>query len=110
MHLGQRLAIAHGQVADNVAETEDQTAADQGRYNVTRREEDRHVFKVPSLRNIALTAPYLHDGSAATLAQVIAIMARYQIGRPLPPRDVDLIAGFLTSLTGEVPTPAREIP
>ena len=83
---------------------------DPGVGAVTGRPQDAGRFKSPSLRNIALTAPYLHDGSAATLAQVIAIMARYQIGRPLPPRDVDLIAGFLTSLTGEVPTPAREIP
>lgn len=110
VNIGGNMFQRMGIVADYFKDRGGETAADQGRYNVTRREEDRHVFKVPSLRNIALTAPYLHDGSAATLAQVIAIMARYQIGRPLPPRDVDLIAGFLTSLTGEVPTPAREIP
>jgi hypothetical protein len=55
------------------------TGADLGRFNITRREEDRYLFKVPSLRNVALTAPYLHDGSAQTLHDVVAIMARYQL-------------------------------
>ncbi|RIX43645.1 MAG: cytochrome-c peroxidase [Rhodocyclales bacterium GT-UBC] len=75
--------------------------ADQGRYNVTRDEEDRHVFKVPSLRNVALTAPYFHDGSAATLAQAVSVMGRYQLGRELSSDDVALIVAFLKTLTGE---------
>lgn len=76
------------------------TKADLGRYNVTGREEDRHVFKVPSLRNVALTAPYFHDASANTLEQAVIIMARHQLGRDLPKKDVDAIAAFLHSLTG----------
>lgn len=75
--------------------------ADLGRYTVTGREEDRHVFKVPSLRNIALTAPYFHDGSAKTLEEAVKIMGRYQLGRELGERDVGLIVAFLHSLTGE---------
>lgn len=75
------------------------TPADLGRYNVTRREEDRHVFKVPSLRNVALTAPYFHDASAATLEEAIRIMARVQLGRTLPDDDVAAIAAFLHSLS-----------
>ncbi|MDD5296797.1 MAG: cytochrome-c peroxidase [Rhodocyclaceae bacterium] len=75
--------------------------ADLGRYNVTHDPEDRYVFKVPSLRNVALTAPYFHDASAATLEEAVAVMARYQLGVELPPEDrADLVA-FLKTLTGE---------
>lgn len=79
------------------------TDADLGRYNVTRRDEDRHVFKVPSLRNVALTGPYFHDASAATLEQAVAVMGHYQLGRELPPQDVEFIVAFLNTLTGEIP-------
>ncbi|MDD2926327.1 cytochrome-c peroxidase [Rhodoferax sp.] len=75
--------------------------ADLGRYNITKLEEDRYVFKVPSLRNIAVTAPYLHDASAATLEDAIAVMARYQLGLDLDKQDVARIAAFLRTLTGE---------
>jgi len=75
--------------------------ADLGRFNVTGKEEDRHVFKVPSLRNVALTAPYFHDGSAASLEEAVVIMARYQLGRELPASHVTSIVAFLHSLTGE---------
>ena len=74
--------------------------ADMGRYNVTGREEDRHYFKVPSLRNVALTPPYFHDGSTLTLDEAVVIMGRYQLGRELPSRDVERIVAFLHSLTG----------
>ena len=72
-----------------------------GRYNVTGKETDRHFFKVSSLRNIALTAPYLHDGSKDTLEEVIAAMGEYQLGTSLPEHQVARIAEFLRSLTGE---------
>ncbi len=75
--------------------------ADQGRFNVTGREEDRHVFKVPSLRNVALTAPYFHDASARTLEDAVTIMARFQLGRDISPEDLRAISAFLRSLTGE---------
>lgn len=77
--------------------------ADLGRYNVTGREEDRHVFKVPSLRNVALTAPYFHDGSAPTLEDAIPVMARYQLGREISSQDVRAIAAFLRTLSGRLP-------
>ncbi|AXS81500.1 cytochrome-c peroxidase [Dechloromonas sp. HYN0024] len=75
--------------------------ADLGRFNVTGREEDRHVFKVPSLRNVAVTAPYFHDGSADTLEKAVVIMGRYQLGRELSEIDVQAIVAFLRTLTGE---------
>lgn len=75
--------------------------SDLGRFAVTGRERDRFVFRVPSLRNIALTAPYFHDGSAATLGAAVNVMARKQLGRTLEPAEVGLIVGFLETLTGE---------
>lgn len=77
------------------------SVVDLGRYNITGREEDRHFFKVPSLRNVAVTPPYLHDGSAKTLAEAVQVMARYQLGTELDQADVARIAAFLGSLTGE---------
>lgn len=77
------------------------TKADLGRFNVTGDEADRHVFKVPSLRNVAATAPYFHDGSAATLEKAIEVMGLFQLGKALSSEDVRLIASFLRSLNGE---------
>ena len=62
------------------------TEADLGRYNVTGNVADRHSFKVPSLRMAALTAPYLHDGSAATLRDAVDAMFEFQLGREAPRR------------------------
>lgn len=76
------------------------TQADMGRFNVTGMPTDRHVFKVPGLRNVALTAPYFHDGSVATLPEAVAIMGRVQLGKPLSDEDVALIVAFLQGLTG----------
>jgi len=77
------------------------TDADLGRYAVTKRESDRYVFKVPSLRNVALTAPYFHDGSAQTLEAAVDVMFRYQLGRTAPAADKALIIKFLKTLTAE---------
>jgi cytochrome c peroxidase len=77
------------------------TPGELGRFNVTANEADRFVFRVPSLRNVALTAPYFHDGSAPTLEVAIAVMARYQLGRSLPGPHITRIAAFLRTLTGE---------
>jgi cytochrome c peroxidase len=77
------------------------TDADQGRFSVTNQARDRHFFKVPSLRNIALTPPYLHDGSAKELEDAVKVMARYQLGRKVDADEVSKIAAFLRTLTGE---------
>jgi cytochrome c peroxidase len=76
--------------------------ADYGRYNVTHNEGDRYVFRVPSLRNVERTAPYFHDGSAATLPQAVQVMARYQLGRKLGQEQVSSIIAFLKSLSGDL--------
>ncbi len=78
-----------------------------GRYNITKREEDKYVFKVPSLRNIALTAPYMHDGRVSTLKEAVELMTSHQLGRYMDPGDTDAIVVFLESLTGEIPVIVR---
>ena len=75
--------------------------AGHGRFDVTGEARDRDVFRVPSLRNVALTAPYFHDGRARTLQDAVGTMAQRQLGRTLAPNDIDLIVGFLHTLTGE---------
>ena len=84
------------------------TRADLGRFALTGKEEDRSVFRVPSLRNVAETAPYFHDGRAATLEQAVEEMARVQLGRVLAPRESDLIVRFLHTLSGEYPSMAGQ--
>lgn len=74
--------------------------ADLGLYTFTKKEEDKFFFKVPSLRNVALTAPYLHDGSISTLQEMIQIMGIYQVGQTIPDDDIALIINFLESLNG----------
>ncbi len=74
---------------------------DLGRYSITQKEEDRFVFKVPSLRNVELTAPYFHNGAAATLHDAVSIMSRAQLGRELADEEREHIVAFLKTLTGE---------
>jgi len=76
---------------------------DLGRERVTHAPADAMVFKVPSLRNVARTAPYFHDGSATTLQQAVRMMARHQLGLELPEPQVDAIVAWLKSLTGDPP-------
>lgn len=83
---------------------------DDGRFAVTGSPEDRYVFKVPSLRNAAMTPPYFHDGSVATLPQAIRIMAGLQLGKDLDEAQIKDIAAFLESLTGELPRNFAEEP
>mgnify|MGYP001035708397 FL=1 len=75
---------------------------DPGRAKVTGNEAERGFFKVPSLRNVAKTAPYLHDGSIGTLPEMVRIMAEYQLGRELSDTDVADIVAFLNALTGRI--------
>jgi cytochrome c peroxidase len=76
---------------------------DEGRYAVTGKEEDRHVFRVPMLRNVARTAPYFHDGSVATLEAAVRVMASVQLGQTLRDDEVAAIVAFLDALSGDVP-------
>ena len=86
---------------------EDVNSTNLGRYNITKREEDKYVFKVPSLRNIALTAPYMHDGRMSVLEDAVEFMTEHQLGRHMEPGETDAIVAFLKSLTGEIPEIVR---
>ncbi|MEW6304582.1 MAG: cytochrome-c peroxidase [Verrucomicrobiota bacterium] len=101
VNIGGNMFETLGAMADYFAERGNVTKSDYGRFNVTGKEEDRFAFKVPSLRNVAVTAPYFHDGSAQTLEEAVAVMGKYQLGRPLSPEDIDHIAKFLRTLTGQ---------
>jgi cytochrome c peroxidase len=77
---------------------------DQGRFGLTKDPADLYVFKVPSLRNVAMTPPYFHDGSVATLEEAVQVMARVQLGSMLTDDEICEIVAFLHSLTGPLPS------
>lgn len=101
VNVGGNMFQKFGVMGDYYARRGDPTEADLGRYLVTRNPDDQHVFKVPSLRNVALTAPYFHDASARTLEDAVDVMFRYQLGRVVGNEDKQAIVNFLSTLTGE---------
>ncbi len=76
---------------------------DKGREEVTGKAADAHKFKVPTLRNVALTAPYFHNGAVKTLDEAVRVMAKTQLNKDLSADQVKKIVAFLESLTGEFP-------
>lgn len=86
---------------------QDAESSSMGRYEVTHNELDMYYFKVPSLRNIEKTAPYLHDGRFENLDKVVKFMAHYQLGRIVTQEEVNSIVEFLHSLSGEIPQSAK---
>lgn len=102
VNLGGQSYELMGQMADYFADRDlPLTEEDHGRYKQTKIGRDKHRFKVPGLRNVALTAPYFHDGTLKTLDEAVDFMARYQLGYSLPEWDRDKIVAFLNTLTGE---------
>jgi cytochrome c peroxidase len=79
------------------------------RYSVTRLPDDRNIYKVPTLRNIALTAPYFHGGSITTLEEALRKMAYHNLGFDLTKDEIDKLIAFLKTLTGEKPEVMKEI-
>jgi len=102
VNVGGNMFQTFGVMGDYFSQRGQPSDADLGRYNVTKNPDDKHVFKVPSLRNVALTAPYFHDGSAKTLEDAVDVMFRYQLGRSAPELDKKYIIKFLHTLTGEL--------
>ncbi|MEM9602838.1 MAG: cytochrome c peroxidase [Pseudomonadota bacterium] len=100
-NVGGNMFQKFGVVGDYYADHGGGTDADLGRFNVTQRPQDKHVFKVPSLRNVMETAPYFHDGSVERIEDAIRIMARYQLGRELDDEDVQLLKAFLGALSAK---------
>lgn len=83
---------------------------DPGRQNVTKKEQDRFIFKVPLWRNVTRTAPYFHDGSVWDLREAVRIMGRLQLGQQLKEEEIDAIVVFLHSLEGAIPEEALKLP
>ena len=90
----QKMGIVEPYKTTNTAE---------GRFAVTGKDADRFNFKVPTLRNVELTYPYFHDGSADTLAQAVTVMGRLQLGRTYSDDETNKIVAFLKTLTGDQP-------
>ena len=86
-----------------IAKPYDKDTQTLGRYNVTKDENDKYVFKVPLLRNIELTAPYFHDASTWSLSEAVNVMAEYQLGIKLTENETSRIVAFLKTLTGDQP-------
>ena len=101
INVGGNMFQKFGVMGDYFADRGKVTKADLGRFNVTGQEKDRYVFRVPSLRNVELTSPYFHDGTAETLEQSVNVMVKYQLGRSLKSEQINLIIQFLKTLTGE---------
>lgn len=100
-HTGPQMGASMFQVAGLIEAWPDKS--DLGRFDVTHVPSDRMVFKVPTLKNVARTAPYFHDGSCATLPEAVRIMGERQLGVDLSEDEVRAIVTFLESLTGELP-------
>ena len=101
VNVGGNMFQVFGVLNDYFKKRGDITDADLGLYNITGNEEDRHSFKVPSLRMAAHTAPYLHDGTAKTLRDAVDAMFEFQLGREAPDEDKDAIVAFIKTLAGE---------
>ena len=101
VNVGGNMFQKFGVMGDYFANRGKPTEADLGRFLVTGEDSDRYVFKVPSLRNVTRTAPYFHDGTAATLDAAVDVMFRYQLGRVASKEDKAAIIQFLGTLTDE---------
>lgn len=93
-----------GLLYKKLGEIEPYPTEDVGRFAITGLDEDKYVFKVPSLRNVAKTGPYLHDGSIETLEEMVRLMARHQLGKQVTDNQVTDVVTFLNALTGDIPT------
>jgi cytochrome c peroxidase len=103
-NVGGNMYARMGNMRDYFAEREQPiTLADLGRYNVTKREADRHLFKVPSLRLASMQQYFFHDSSQTELTEAVKVMARYQLGRSISPTEIGLIVEFIHSLAGKHP-------
>lgn len=99
-HLGPLLG---GQIPQKLGLVKPWESKDTGIHKVTGSDADKHMFFVPGLRNVEKTAPYLHDGSIATLEEVTKMMAEYQLGKTLTDEQTADLVAFMKALTGKLP-------
>ncbi len=88
---------------DPAIEKEYKISQDLGRYQVTKNDSDKHMWRVQSWRNVALTAPYFHNGAVKTLQEAVRVMAKVQLNRDLKSHEINDIVAFLDSLTSDFP-------
>jgi cytochrome c peroxidase len=100
-------ATLGGQMYQKLGLIKEYDTKDLGRYEQTKQESDKKVFKVPSLRNVAKTGPYFHDGSVKTLEDAVHRMGEYQLGKDLSKEEVSDIVAFLGALTAKNPVKAQ---
>ena len=99
-HMGPNLG---GSLYQKMGLIESYPTEDKGRSEVTGNSADEYFFKVPSMRNVVETSPYLHDGSLDSLDEVVRIMAKYQLGKTVTDQQVADILVFMKALTGKLP-------
>jgi len=106
---GQGFYMKFPTMAGSAYDTTYHLRRDPGRYDVTKSDDDRHMWRVAQWRNVARTAPYFHNGSVPALDEAVRVMAKTQLGRDLKPQEVGDIVAFLEALNGELPlqTPPR---
>jgi cytochrome c peroxidase len=112
-HMGNLLGGAMYQkmgLYGNYAEMIGSDHDDLGRFSVTNDENDKYLFKVPSLRNVARTGPYFHDGGVESLSEAVKLMGKLQLNKDLTDEQIDEIVTFLQALTGEVPEKYQTAP
>lgn len=97
-NIGGNMRQKFGVIYQYYKDTEDTPKRDLGYYNISGQEADKFYFRVPSLRNVAKTAPYFHDASAETLEEAIKVMGKYQLGLELEDKNIKAIESFLKSL------------
>lgn len=100
-HMGPNLG---GSLFQKMGLVEAYPSEDKGRFDVTGNAAEEYFFKVPSLRIIAKTGPYMHDGSIESLEEVVRIMAKHQLGKEVTPEQVADMVAFMNALTGKLPT------
>jgi cytochrome c peroxidase len=103
INIGGALFQRFGIYGDYYEDNKLDHGGDFGLYNITKKDADKFVFKVPTLRNVELTYPYLHDGSVKTLDEAVQVMAKYQLNQKLSKEEVGQIVTFLKALTGKQP-------
>jgi len=92
-----------GGTFQKIGSVEEYSTQDLGRYMITKDDDDKKKFKVPTLRNVAKTGPYFHDGSIKTLDDAVRLEGKHQLGVNLTEKQRKIIIGFLKSLTGKLP-------
>lgn len=104
--LFQKFGLVKGPYWDFI----DSKKHDEGVFEVSKKEADKFVFRVPALRNVEKTAPYFHNGSVTDLAKAVDVMGQTQLGKNLSKAEIEDIVAFLKSTTGELPAAALVVP